>query len=182
MISSGKPGFAELRAARRQGRVLIFWTFVFSVFFNLLMLTGPLYMLQVYDRVLASRSVETLVALSMLVAMLYGLMAVLDFARGRVMARVGAQFQSTLDPRVFEATLRRGADPRDQAAGAAARPRGGRSGAPHACQGWWRRQLAECQGGSLLSLACVGPTCRPACLPGPPLPQSRAAGWCFAAA
>ena len=114
------PGPEELRAARRRGLGLIGWAFVFSVFVNLLMLTGPLYMLQVYDRVLASRSVETLVALSLLVAMLYGLMAVLEFARGRVMARVGARFQSTLDPRVFEATLRRGADPRDQAAGAAA--------------------------------------------------------------
>ncbi|HMO06045.1 MAG TPA: type I secretion system permease/ATPase [Paracoccaceae bacterium] len=114
------PGPEELRAARGSGRVLIFWAFVFSVFVNLLMLTGPLYMLQVYDRVLASRSVATLVALSILAAMLYALMAVLDFARGRVMGRVGARFQSALDARVFEASLRRGQQPRDRAAAAAA--------------------------------------------------------------
>ena len=41
---------------------------VFSMFVNLLMLTGPLYMLQVYDRVLASRSVATLMALTVLIA------------------------------------------------------------------------------------------------------------------
>ena len=49
------------------------------------MLTGPLYMLQVYDRVLGSRSEETLIALSILVAFLYGMMGLLDYARGRIM-------------------------------------------------------------------------------------------------
>ena len=62
---------------------------VFSMFVNLLMLTGPIYMLQVYDRVLASRSVATLVALTVLIAGLYALMGVLDYARGRVVARDG---------------------------------------------------------------------------------------------
>jgi ABC-type protease/lipase transport system fused ATPase/permease subunit len=71
-------GAMELRAARRQGQGLMFWAFVFSVFVNLLMLTGPIYMLQVYDRVLHSRSVETLVGLSVLVTALYALMALLE--------------------------------------------------------------------------------------------------------
>ena len=44
---------------------------IFSLFANLLMLTGPLYMLQVYDRVLASRSVPTLAALTVLIALLF---------------------------------------------------------------------------------------------------------------
>lgn len=79
---------------------------LFSVFVNLLMLTGPLFMLQVYDRVLGSRSEETLVALLILVAGLYGLMGILDYARGRVAARVGASFQTRLDRRVFGGTLR----------------------------------------------------------------------------
>ncbi len=120
MTSHPHPGAEELRAARRKGRVLLIWVFIFSVFVNLLMLTGPLYMLQVYDRVLHSRSVETLVALSVLVTALYGLMALLDYARGRVMARVGARFQSSLDARVFEATLRRRSNPQEQAMSAAA--------------------------------------------------------------
>lgn len=109
-------GFAELRTARRQSRALYWSVGVFSFFANLLMLTGPLYMLQVYDRVLGSRSVETLVALSLLVAFLYGIMGLLDFARGRVMARVGARFQGALDRRVFEAMLRRSAVAQDPVA------------------------------------------------------------------
>ena len=80
---------------------------VFSCFVNILMLTGPIYMLQVYDRVLSSRSEETLLALTVLIACLYGVMGVLDYARGRVAARLGALFQSRLDARVFEAGLSR---------------------------------------------------------------------------
>ncbi|MEL6980176.1 MAG: type I secretion system permease/ATPase [Pseudomonadota bacterium] len=80
--------------------MLLIWAGVFSAFVNLLMLTGPLFMLQVYDRVLASRSDATLVALLILVTALYALMGVLDFARGRVMARVGARVHALLSPRV----------------------------------------------------------------------------------
>ncbi len=100
-------GKAELRAARRESRHLFWIAFVFSIFVNVLVLTGPLYMLQVYDRVLGSRSEETLVALSILVAFLYAMMAALDYARGRVLARVGARFQNRLDQRVFDAMLRK---------------------------------------------------------------------------
>ena len=66
-------------------------------------------MLQVYDRVLGSRSVATLIALSVLVAFLYGMMGLLDYARARIMARVGARFQSELDGRVFDAVVRKSA-------------------------------------------------------------------------
>jgi PrtD family type I secretion system ABC transporter len=79
---------------------------VFSFFVNMLMLTGPLYMHNIYDRVLSSRSFETLLALSVLVAFLYGMMGILDFVRGRVMGRVGARFQASLDRRVFAAVLK----------------------------------------------------------------------------
>ncbi|WP_458325013.1 type I secretion system permease/ATPase [Roseobacter sp. A03A-229] len=78
---------------------------MFSIFVNLLMLTGPLFMLQVYDRVLGSGSEETLVALFVLVGFLYALMAMLDYARGRIVARFGARFQALLDRRIFGATL-----------------------------------------------------------------------------
>ncbi len=81
--------------------------FLFSAFVNLLMLTGPLYMLQVYDRVLGSQSEETLLALTLLMAVLFGAMGLLDFARQRILTIVGARFQRRLDRRVFDATLRR---------------------------------------------------------------------------
>lgn len=100
-----RRGAAELAAVRREGRLLYWAVAVFSFFVNLLMLTGPLYMLNVYDRVLGSRSLETLIALSVLVAFLYGMMGILDFVRGRVMGRLGARFQARLDRRVFAASL-----------------------------------------------------------------------------
>lgn len=105
--SSLARGRDELIAARRESRSLFWSVFTFSVFVNLLMLTGPLYMLQVYDRVLGSRSEETLIALSILVAFLYAMMGILDFARGRILARIGARFQDKMDKRVFSALLRR---------------------------------------------------------------------------
>ncbi|MEO9516790.1 MAG: type I secretion system permease/ATPase [Paracoccaceae bacterium] len=104
-----KQGRAELRAARAESRSLYWVVGLFSMFANMLMLTGPLYMLQVYDRVLGSRSEETLIALSLLVVFLYGVMGLLDYTRGRIMARVGARFQAKLDRRVFDAVIRKSA-------------------------------------------------------------------------
>lgn len=87
------------------------WLFVsiavFSFFVNLLQLIGPLYMLQVYDRVIPSRSEETLVALTVLIAALYAFMGILDYARARIASRVGAMAQERLDTRVFTAVMRR---------------------------------------------------------------------------
>ncbi len=77
-----------------------------SVFTNLLMLTGPVFMLQVYDRVLSSRSEATLLALFAIVAFLYLIFGLLDHARARIAARLGAQVQDRLDRPVFKAALR----------------------------------------------------------------------------
>ncbi len=113
-------GLEELRAIRSESRALFGAAFVFSIFVNLLMLTGPLFMLQVYDRVLSSRSEPTLLALSALVVFLFLIMGLLDYARGRIMSRIGARFQDRLDRRVFSAALRRmGEAPNDPAASAA---------------------------------------------------------------
>jgi len=117
-----RPGLGELRTARRASAGLFAAVMVFGVFVNLLLLTGPLYMLQVYDRVLGSQSQETLVALTVLVAFLFLCMGVLDHVRGRVMARIAAQFQARLDGRVFHAAISRLAlVPNDPAALAAQR-------------------------------------------------------------
>ena len=89
----------------KTGRAILAAAFVFSVFINLLVLTGPLFMLLVYDTVLTSGSEETLVALIGLVALLYALMALLDFARGALMARLGARLQTALERHVFEADM-----------------------------------------------------------------------------
>ncbi|WP_204112954.1 type I secretion system permease/ATPase [Shimia biformata] len=102
-----QAGRAELRQARSESRGLYWAVAVFSIFTNLLMLTGPLYMLQIYDRVLGSRSEATLIALTLVVVFLYGMMGLMDFVRGRIMSRVGARFQARLDRRVFDAVLRK---------------------------------------------------------------------------
>jgi PrtD family type I secretion system ABC transporter len=93
--------------ARVRGFVIT--TLVFSVFTNLLMLTGPLFMLQVYDRVIASRSEETLVALFALVGLLYFFYWLLEYARGRVISRVGARLQDALNAPAFRAVIERAA-------------------------------------------------------------------------
>lgn len=116
MAKNYKLGHDELTQARRENRRLFWAVGIFSIFVNLLMLTGPLYMLQVYDRVLGSGSEATLVALSLLVLFLYGMMGILDWVRGRVLARIGARFQSRLDDRVFDATIRRAAIAEDPVA------------------------------------------------------------------
>jgi PrtD family type I secretion system ABC transporter len=68
---------------------------------NLLMLTGPIFMMQVYDRVLSSRSVVTLLVLLGMVLALYGLQAVLDGIRSRVATRIAAQGDAALAPMAF---------------------------------------------------------------------------------
>lgn len=100
-------GVTEIRAARHGQRGAILAAVLFSVGCNLLVLTGPLYMLQVYDRVLGSRSEATLVALTALVVFLFVIMGILDHIRGRIFARIGAAMQERLEPRVFAAALKR---------------------------------------------------------------------------
>ena len=105
--AAGSGGLAEIRTALSESRRLFASIGLFSAFVNLLMLTGPLFMLQVYDRVLASRSEATLVALVAIVAFLFLTMGLLDHARARVLARAGARFQARMDARVIGAILLR---------------------------------------------------------------------------
>jgi ATP-binding cassette, subfamily C, bacterial PrsD len=90
---------------------------LFSGFINILMLTGSIYMLQVYDRVLSSRSIPTLVGISLIVLAAFILQGILDAMRSRMLARTGAQFDEALAPAAFEMLRKlplRGARP-DQA-------------------------------------------------------------------
>jgi len=95
----------------RRERPLLLAAFLFSLAVNLLMLTGPLYMLQIYDRVLASRSEPTLVALTLLVTALFLFLTLLDQCRGAILARIGARMQQALDAPAFRAALTRAAGP-----------------------------------------------------------------------
>jgi ATP-binding cassette, subfamily C, bacterial PrsD len=75
---------------------------LFSGVINILMLTGSIYMLQVYDRVLASRSIPTLIGISAIVLAAFVLQGILDAIRARMLARIGAAFDEKLSPATFE--------------------------------------------------------------------------------
>lgn len=76
-----------------------------SLIINLLMLTGPMFMLLVYDRVLAARSLSTLVALAVLAGVLYVFFALLDALRARILTRIGQRLETRLTQPAFAATL-----------------------------------------------------------------------------
>ena len=104
-MNAGKRSeIAEAFAACRGAFVM---TGVFSFFINLLMLTAPLYMLQVYDRVLTSRSDATLVAITVLAGGLLLVMGLLDMVRSRILVRVGVRLDRRLNATVFSAVFAR---------------------------------------------------------------------------
>ncbi|TPJ95438.1 type I secretion system permease/ATPase [Mesorhizobium sp. B2-5-9] len=82
-------------------RVFLAGAFLFSCLVNMLALSAPIFMIEVYDRVIPSKSVPTLVALLVLVAGLYAFSGLLDVLRGRVMTRIAAAIDATLTHRVF---------------------------------------------------------------------------------
>ena len=93
---------AALKDCRRA-----FWSVaLFSGVVNLLMLAGPLYMLQIYDRVLASRSVPTLIALSVFLVGAYAFQGILDVIRARIVARGALYLDQHLDTTVHAAVIR----------------------------------------------------------------------------
>lgn len=87
-------------------------TFVLSVFINASMLATPLYSMQIYDRVLTSRSVGTLTMLTVVVGMFLVLYGILEFARSGVLARAGLQFEGALRHPLFETMMQAELSPR----------------------------------------------------------------------
>lgn len=79
----------------------------FSMFVNLLMLVPPMYMLQVYDRVLTTQSVETLLMLTLLVVFLFMVMGGLELVRSRMLVRVGNRLDTNINARLYSAMFRR---------------------------------------------------------------------------
>lgn len=92
----------ELKKAIFASKKSFFITGFFSLFINLLMLVPPLYMLQLYDRVLTSRSEDTLIMLTLLVVVLFITMALLEIVRSKVLVKVGNKLDSILSERVFD--------------------------------------------------------------------------------
>ena len=97
-------------SAVKGSRCILAVAFCFSAAVNILMLTGPLFMLLVYDRVLTSKSEESLVALVVLVAAIYFFMWLIDFARGRLISRAGSRLQYQFGERAFQAEIKASAE------------------------------------------------------------------------
>ncbi len=104
--SSQALGSTPLDAGMDTIRPAFVTVVVFSFFINILALNGPLYMMQVYDRVLASRNLETLVVLTLIAAFLYAVWAALESLRARILARAGVAFDEAVNAPVFDAVLR----------------------------------------------------------------------------
>jgi ATP-binding cassette subfamily C protein len=101
-----QPARSELAAALLNCRGAFIGVAVFSGVINLLMLTGSFYMLEVYDRVLPSRSIATLIGLTVLAATVFIFLGIIDLIRARVLARIGASLDEALSARVFDAIVR----------------------------------------------------------------------------
>ncbi len=107
---TGRPRTSPAGRHRREGivsalfdgsRQALIGVGVFSGVANLLMLTGPLFMLQVYDRVLVSRSLPTLWVLGLIATAFYIAFAMIDYARGRVLARLGDRMEARFSGLAF---------------------------------------------------------------------------------
>ena len=102
----GNASRTELGAALVSCRGAFIGVGVMSLMINTLYLSGSFFMLEIYDRVLPSRSVPTLVALIILVAGLYVAQGFLDVVRSRILARIGSSLDESLSARVYDTVVR----------------------------------------------------------------------------
>ena len=96
---------SELKEAILKSKKSFITVGFFSLFINILMLVPPLYMLQLYDRVLTSRSEDTLIMLTLIVVFLFIVMALLEMVRSRILVKVGNRLDSLLSQRVFDSVF-----------------------------------------------------------------------------
>jgi ATP-binding cassette subfamily C protein len=87
------------------GRQALLWVVVFSVAINALLLILPFYSTQVFDRVITSGSVETLVGLTVLAVVALGFSACFDILRSRLLGRFAVRFEQLLAPLVLKASI-----------------------------------------------------------------------------
>src|SRR5262245_25819533 len=105
MLVPGTAAHPDVVAALRACRQAFAGVAVFSGIVNVLMLAGPLYMLQIYDRVLASRSVPTLIVLSIFLVGAYAFQGAIDLVRSRMVVRAAALLDLRLGRVVHRAVV-----------------------------------------------------------------------------
>jgi PrtD family type I secretion system ABC transporter len=97
---------SELNTVADHLRRTFFGIGLISLVINLLMLTGPLFMIAIYDHVIPTKNIDTLLGLSAICLAAYVLYGMVDTVRTRIMARLGTSFAEALSSRVFDAVLR----------------------------------------------------------------------------
>lgn len=105
-VFGAEPPPNVLIETARRARTAFGTIFLFSLVMNLLVLAAPIYMLQVYHRVLASNRVETLIMLTIMMAVAFAAMAALDALRTAITVRLGAWFTRSLGPYYIETGVR----------------------------------------------------------------------------
>jgi len=98
----GKSELAEVLARCRSSFVMAGF---FSLFVNLLMLAPAIYMLEIYDRVLPSSSVPTLMMLTLIVVFLFAVLGALEWVRSQILIATSARIDGALGGRVFDAVF-----------------------------------------------------------------------------
>lgn len=99
---SKQIGQTKLEKVLKDTKKSFIYVGVFSFFINILMLVPSLYMLQVYDRVMASRSIETLILLTIIVVFLFATMGTLEVVRSRILVRIGNKMDMALNNYLFD--------------------------------------------------------------------------------
>jgi ATP-binding cassette subfamily C protein len=92
---------SELSVALRACRGAFLGLALMSGMLNVLYLTGSFFMLEIYDRVIPSRSIPTLIGLAAIAVLLYAFQGVLDILRGRILVRIGGSLDEALADRVY---------------------------------------------------------------------------------
>lgn len=106
-MKSQKHELSEIQKALGAMRRTFINVGAFSFFINLLMLVPPLYMLQVYDRVVTSRSEDTLVMITLIAVWLFLAMGFLEFVRSRMLIRIGNKLDHSLNQDIFSSMFKR---------------------------------------------------------------------------
>ena len=100
--TKGAIGHTRLEKVLKDTKKSFIYVGFFSFFINILMLVPSIYMLQVYDRVMASRSIETLILLTIIIVFLFITMGTLEVVRSRILVRIGNKMDIALNGYLFD--------------------------------------------------------------------------------
>jgi PrtD family type I secretion system ABC transporter len=106
MAQAGESSGSEMGQVLKASWKAFLGVGLFSAAVNILMLTGAMFMLQIYDRVVPSRSIPTLIGLATVAAVLFLVLGLLDLIRTRILVRIAVSLHQRLSARVFGINLR----------------------------------------------------------------------------